>query len=254
MSRLPPLDGHAHIDPSIAGADLDALNSVVLAMTRSLSEAEVAVQRTDTAVVWGVGSHPALPSAHAEFTEARFKPLLESTMLAGELGLDGRARVSMDKQRATLRSALAVLAETPRITSLHSAHASSALLDELAAIPIHGAVLHWWLGDATLTRKALDAGCYFSLNPAGVRRKDLLSMIPLDRLLTETDHPYGDRRTTPHRPGNVLRVELAFARHHGVSPEEVRRQMWRNFAALVKTTGVGRLVPRSLRSLLAAVS
>ena len=35
-----------------------------------------------------------------------------------------------------------------------------------------GIILHWWLGDAQQTRRAVDLGCYFSVNASSVRRKD----------------------------------------------------------------------------------
>jgi Tat protein secretion system quality control protein TatD with DNase activity len=39
------------------------------------------------------------------------------------------------------------------------------------------------------------------------RRSGTLRHLPLDRLLTETDHPYGDHSgPEPHQPGNVLPV------------------------------------------------
>jgi TatD DNase family protein len=70
-------------------------------------------------------------------------------------------------------------------------------------------------------------------------------------MLTETDHPYGDRAAPElHQPGNVLPVEHALGRLHGLEPTEVRRMMWRNFAHLVQDTGCARLLSRRIRSCL----
>lgn len=251
-ASLAPLDLHAHIEPSIATADVDALNAVVFCVTRSLDEAEAALQRDDKLAVWGVGCHPGLATALKLFSAGRFAELLERTCFAGELGLDG-GRPNQQRQRATLRAALEVLQANSRITSFHSAGATAELLDELTEAPISGAVLHWWLGDARDTARAVELGCYFSVNQAGVNRDDVLSRIPLQRLLTETDHPFGDKRSRPHRPGNVEFVEAAVARHHGLSPLECRRQLWTNLATLVQETRCGRLVPSALRHRLATV-
>lgn len=251
-ASLAPLDLHAHIEPSIAAADVDALNAVVFCVTRSLDEAEAALQRDDELAVWGVGCHPGLATALRHFSAERFAELLERTCFAGELGLDG-GRPNLQRQRATLRAALEVLQAHSRITSLHSAGATAELLDELTGAPIAGAVLHWWLGDERDTARAVELGCYFSLNRAGVNRNDILSRVPLERVLTETDHPFGDRRSRPHRPGNVEFVETAVASQHGLSPLECRHQLWRNLATLVQETRCGRLVPRALRHRLATV-
>lgn len=249
---LPPLDLHAHVEPTIAGAEIDALNAVVFAVTRSLDEAARALKRNDELAVWGVGCHPGVASSQKQFSAERFGELLQTTCFAGELGLDG-ARANPTRQRETLHAALEVLQAQPRITSLHSAGATGTLLDELETTPISGAVLHWWLGDDRETARAVALGCYFSVNRAGVGRNDLLSHVPLERLLTETDHPFGDRRSRPQRPGNVEFVEAAIAAHHGLSPDELRRQLWRNMATLVQEARCGRLVPRAIRHRLATV-
>ena len=250
---LPPIDLHAHVDPAISGDKVDALNAVVFAVTRSLDEAEAALSRNDDLAIWGVGCHPAVASSQKAFSAERFRDLLKSTCFAGELGLDG-TRGNPARQVQTLRAALDVLRIEPRIVSLHSAGAPGALLDELERMPIAGAVLHWWLGAPAETRRAVELGCYFSLNRAGVSRNDILSLVPLQRLLSETDHPFGDRRSRPQQPGNVQFVEGAIARLFGLGAEEVRRQMWANLATVVQQTRCGRLVPRAVRHRLATVT
>jgi TatD DNase family protein len=252
MSRFLPIDLHAHVDPEISPRELDDLRAVVFAVTRSLGEAASVMDRTDATTVWGVGCHPGLAKSHKTFDVAMFIELLSSVPLAGELGLDAASRVPLDRQLGTLRAALTVLQHTPRIASIHSAGASKEVLDELELSPIRGAVLHWWLGDETQTLRAIELGCYFSLNIGGIGRNDLLRLIPRTRLLTETDHPFGDKRSTSPRPGNVANVEAAIARHHRIEPSDVRRLIWRNLGALVAETQTGRLFPREICSLLAA--
>jgi TatD DNase family protein len=253
MSRLPPLDLHAHIDPGIGPDDLLDLGAVVFAVTRDLSEAANVARRADELTIWGVGCHPGVPAAHDAFAREEFERLLGGAALAGELGLDGKSRVPLETQRRTLRTALEALATTPRIASLHSYQATAELLSELERQPTPGRILHWWLGDEALTRRAVALGCYFSLPPAALRRADLLAAIPLDRLLTETDHPFGDRHSAGRRPGNVERVERAIGARHGLDGDQVRRALWRNFARLVRETGCGGLLPRRVRTLLASL-
>ena len=254
MTALPPLDLHAHIAPSIDTAELDALNAVIFAVTRSLSEAEVVLARDDRATVWGVGCHPALASSHASFTRDSFTELLERSAFVGEIGIDGKARVPLNRQRTTLRSALQILSTTPRLVSLHSAGATAAVIEQLEATPVSGAILHWWLGDEQLTKRAIELGCYFSVNAASTARQpSLLDNIPLERLFTETDHPFGDRRTRPQQPGNVAPTERAIASHHGISPEQTRRLMWHNLGSLIRQTRSGGLLPRAIRAIIASL-
>jgi len=250
-SALPPLDLHAHVDVRTAADDLVGLSAVIFAATRSLAEARTAVQRQDDRVVWGVGCHPSLLSSHASFDPVAFRELIRQTAFVGEFGLDGSSEVPPERQLQTLRGALGVLASEPRITSLHSNRAANQLLDELDLQTVPGVVLHWWLGSATATRRAATLGCYFSVNAAMCRRSGALHHIPLDRMLTETDHPYGDRSgPEPRLPGNVLPVEHAIARLHGLQPGDVRHLMWRNLDRLVRETNSRRLLSRLIRSYL----
>ncbi len=250
-SALPPVDLHAHVDSGIPPDELRSLGAVVFAATRSLAEARIALQREDDLVVWGVGSHPGVMGSHSSFDPAAFRSLIGQTAFVSEFGLDLGAKVPLERQLQTLRGALDVLADELRITSLHSYRATAQLLDELAHRPVPGVVLHWWLGSQAATKRAVDLGCYFSLNAAMFRRASALRHIPLERLLTETDHPYGDRvGPEPHRPGNVLAVEHGIARMHCLEPDAVRRLMWRNLDRLARETNCGRLLNRRIRSYL----
>lgn len=252
MSHQPALDLHAHVDPGIDVQELSRLG-VVFAATRSLAEADTATARSDEHTIWGVGCHPGLVGAQKAFTRDRFQSLITRTAFVSEIGMDGKSRVPLATQQATLDSILAVLQQTPRIASLHSYQASDHILDALERHPIRGAILHWWLGNEHQTRRAIALGCLFSVNASSVRRSDLLDIIPLDRLLTETDHPFGDRQgRRSARPGLVDAVEQTLAQHHGKAVSLIRAMMWRNLAQLVEETGCAQLMPSAVRRQLAA--
>jgi TatD DNase family protein len=57
METLPPLDAHAHLDPDRISSEL-AGTGAVLAMTLSLDEAALVVDRYEPHITWGVGCHP----------------------------------------------------------------------------------------------------------------------------------------------------------------------------------------------------
>jgi len=252
VSPQPPLDLHAHVHPDIDPDELLRLG-VVFAATRSLDEADTATKRADEHTVWGVGCHPGLVGAHKAFDAERFASLITRTAFVSEIGLDGESRVPLATQQATLDAILIVLQRKPRIASLHSYKASDEVLDALERRPIRGAILHWWLGNELQTRRAVELGCFFSINPSSVRRTNLLDLIPLDRLLTETDHPFGDRGSgASARPGLVTTVEEGLARRHGTSASTIRATIWRNLAQLVSVTGCAQLLPRTVRRQLIA--
>ena len=82
----------------------------------------------------------------------------------------------------------------------------------------------------------------------------MLARIPRDKLLTETDHPFGDRRSRLRRPGLIDDVERAIGSENGMSPNEVRQLMWSNLRLLISTTGCSAMLPHETRIVLATIS
>lgn len=242
---LPPLDMHAHIAVAARASDLERLGAVVFAATRSLDEFERTLARRDAVTIWGVGCHPGVLDAQGGFSFERFRSLISSTAFVSEVGLDSRSKVPRQRQRDVFSEVLTELSATPRIVSVHSAGMSSAVLDALSAQPVRGAVLHWWRGSSAETRRAVDLGCWFSVNAENLKHPDDVLGIPIDRLLVETDHPSGDRSSpSPRQPGSLVNVETGLAELFGLpGAEELRRQVWQNFVDLVDSAGVEGLLP-----------
>lgn len=249
-----PLDAHAHIKPDIHPDSLTELNACVIAMTRSLKEYETVRERQDSGTVWAVGSHPALSSTHRTFSVERFADLLQKAAVVGELGLDRRCRVEMSEQVATLHSALDAIGEVPRIVSLHSMGAASDVLDALDEHPVAAPILHWWRGDRKATDRAIEAGCYFSVNAAEAVNPKVIEYLPPERVLTESDHPFGDKKERgQRRPGHVPTIEEALGRTWDADLEAVRRRVWENLGALITKTKSADLWPRSFQATILAL-
>ncbi|MEU5934515.1 TatD family hydrolase [Micromonospora sp. NPDC047187] len=253
--RLPALDMHAHIDVNIDAAELVQLPGIVFAACRTLAESRAAQQRRDLRVVWGVGCHPGLARNHTNFDAAEFEDLVTGTPYVSEIGLDGSSKGGLARQIVTFDAILDTLQRHPRLVSIHSAGAHDEVLAALAHRPIRGAILHWWTGSPEQTQRAVELNCYFSMNASAMKRIDALGQLPLDRILPETDHPFGDRSAPqPRMPGSTTSVETALGRHFGSSAVQVRAVAWRNLSQLVRDTGCSALFNRSLLNQLAAAS
>lgn len=253
-SNWPPIDLHAHVDPAITPEDLLQLRAVIFAATRTMDEAEQALarQHTDLLTVWGVGTHPGMKATLDEYDPARFAALVSKSAYVAEVGLDGKAKSRLPLQTEVLNSILATLQQHPRIASMHSYGATAELLDLLERTPVRGAVLHWWLGDADQTARAVEFGAYFSVNASNLKHREVLAGIPVERLLTETDHPDGNRwAPKPRQPANVKNVESSLGELHGMSPESFRRQCWSNLKQLTADVECEDLLPERVQSILA---
>jgi TatD DNase family protein len=252
-SRLPLVDLHAHIDVAIAASELTQLPGIVFAASRTLTESQAAVQRRDPRVVWGAGCHPGLARNHTTFDVAIFEELVSRTAYVSEIGLDGSAKVGLPRQIPTFQAILDVLQRHPRITSIHSHGAHDEILAALTERPIRGAILHWWLGTPAQTETAVDLGCYFSLNASSIRRVRSIGRIPQDRVLTETDHPFGDRTSQqPRMPGNTSSVETSLASRYGTKPAQMRVILWQNLSRLTSEASCAALLGGGILAHLAA--
>jgi TatD DNase family protein len=243
-----PLDTHAHIEPDISPSDLDTLRSCVVAVTRRLGDFTKTQGRADASVVWAAGCHPGLVREVNTFSAARMKAAIAATPIVGEVGLDGAARTPMEAQVAVLREVFALTAERPRVLSIHSYRATGLVLQQLTEFRPPAAVLHWWLGSPEETRAAVDLGAYFSINASQATKWRSLPLLPLERVLLETDHPFGDRaESRGRRPGNLLKAEQIVSAEFRITAEAVRRQSWRNFKTIAEELHLVEMFPQQFQ-------
>lgn len=254
MTLLPQIDAHAHIEAGIDPAELTALGCVVFAVTREAREWSLIRNRIDEMTIWGIGCHPGFSSEVANFPARRFTEAIQRSPLVGEVGLDARAKTPKRDQRRVFEQILEIVADSPRLVSIHSVGASTEVLDAVQATPQKAAILHWWRGSPKETSRAIELGCYFSLNGAELRRPKVLSLLPRERILTETDYPFTERSDRKaNRPGAVTTIEAALEREWDADREAVRRQVWSNLGALVSATGCSALLPSGISKRLLAV-
>jgi TatD DNase family protein len=252
MKTLPSLDAHAHIDPARTADELAAAGAV-LAMTHSLDEAALVVDRREPQIVWGVGCHPRSVQGHESFDIDRFRELAERTAIVGEVGLnDGRARrLPLEIQLRTFRQALQALSDLPRVVSVHSDGATGLVLQELRRRPVAVPVLHVWRGTVEETREAVALGCYFSVRAGIARHSKFRTIVPPERLFIETDH----HRNEPPAgiPCRVEWVEYILADLLELDVKSVRHLVWQNLGTIVHKTGTWGLLPEPLEAILAEV-
>lgn len=153
-----------------------------------------------------LGLHPELAHLRSDELDL-FDELILETEYVGEIGLDGsqsngaywsdQVRVFAHILRSTARAG-------GRKLSLHSRGAAA---DVVRLVGKHcdptQAILHWFTGTKDELTAAVDAGFWFSVGPAMIRSsagQGRVTAIPRERLLLETDGPFGKHRQVPLMP------------------------------------------------------
>ena len=248
QDRLPTLDCHAHIAPDVTHSQLATLgHSHVFAATRSLSEARLVMNRDDRGLTWGIGVHPAVATARAEYNPEVFRQLLPRFALVGEVGLDRRG--TRDEQERILSDVLGACDGKPVMISIHSTGRTRAVLDLVKQRPHPGVILHWFLGTSSELTEAVRLGTYFSVNSA--MSDALLAAMPRDRVLPETDFPA--RQVRARTPGETTALEKRLATLWRISDQETRHQLWTNLKRLAVVSGAINVVSESLADTLLTV-
>lgn len=141
------------------------------------------------------------PHIAAEFDPARDIPLISEQLrngavAVGECGLDYHYDNSpREAQRAAFAAQMRLAEELDRPLIVHTRDAEddTAAMIEEARGSVTG-VLHCFTGSHSLAERALDAGWYISFSGIVTFKKwsddALLSLVPADKLLVESDSPY----------------------------------------------------------------
>jgi len=181
-----------------------------------------------------VGWHPHNARAGSGELLGRLRELAADPRVGaiGELGLDFHYDLSpREAQRASFRMHLELAHETglPVIVHLREAHEEGATtLDEMG-VPTGGCVIHCFTEGPELAERFLAMGCHISFAgpvtfPKAGQLREAAALVPLDRLLVETDcpflapHPYRGR---PNEPAFAVLNAAAVAAAKAIAPAEV---------------------------------
>jgi TatD DNase family protein len=254
------IDSHCHIAGSEFESDLsDVVNR---ARTAGVSASLVILAADDAAelgraatvaatwpeVRFAIGIHPHAAGTFAQDTDGAAR-CVEDALAAqpaaralGEIGLDYHYDFApRDIQQAVFSTQLHIAASRNLPVVIHTREADEDTFRMLREdAPPRRGVLHCFTGDREAARRGLDLGFYISLSgivtfPRALELKEVAKLVPLDRLLIETDSPF--LAPVPYRgkrnePAHVARVAEVIAELRQVHVEAITDATTENFRRL----------------------
>jgi TatD DNase family protein len=237
------IDAHCHIDhyqnPLVVAEEAESNGIITIAVTNLPSHFEriYPCLRKFKKIRPALGFHPQLITQNKS-EQIIFKRMITKTSYIGEIGLDfSNEWKSLEiSQIKTLKFILSIINDRPRFITLHTRKAERVVLELLEEFNIHNAVFHWYSGSLTILEQVIKSGHYFSVNHAMIRSKKgrkIIEMIPIDRILTETDGPYIQLGSREVRPSDISSLLIALEDIYRLPVKEIEREINYNFNRII---------------------
>jgi TatD DNase family protein len=249
------LDSHCHLAgeefaadlPEVAGRARNAGVDTALCILAAEDEAELAraelVRSAWPSMYFATGIHPHNAGRFANDARAGVAALEKALDMSGavgigEIGLDYHYDYSpREVQQDIFRLQIQLARQRGLPIIIHTREATADTFRILREEHAAAGVFHCFTGDAAMAREALELGFYLSFAgiltfPKAGDLREVATLTPVDRLLTETDSPY--LAPVPHRgkrnePAFVGRVLETLADLHGLAPVALAPKITTNF-------------------------
>lgn len=246
-SQTSGVDFHCHLDlypdheAAIARAEAARIYTLTVTTTPKAWPRNYELTRGSHYVRAALGLHPQLVAERAAELPLWEQYLAEAKYI-GEVGLDASPQFygSFDTQIRVFRRILECCAEAgDKILSVHSVRSVPTLLDMIEQFcPRNRAiiVLHWFTGSRSDMRRAMELGCFFSVNQEMTRSergRTLIAELPLDRIITETDGPFTETLGRPSEPADVQYTIGKIASVRKASVDSIADNILTNLRALL---------------------
>lgn len=192
------------------------------------------------------GVHPCYEDEMTDYDTLLGYAALDKVVAVGETGLDYYH--STDTKAVQQRSFMDHIKVASQVGKPLIIHTRNAREDTIALYKAHkneqtSGVLHCFTESMEMAQQALDLGLYISLSgivtfKSAKELQEVAKMIPIDRLLIETDSPWlapVPYRGKPNQPGYVVEVGEFIANLRGISVEALAKHTTENFYRLFNT-------------------
>ncbi|MBQ6369622.1 MAG: TatD family hydrolase [Parasporobacterium sp.] len=124
-----------------------------------------------------------------QYEPGQYQDLYRECLVIGEIGMDTLwCDVPLERQKKVFEAQLQIAADLVKPVVLHTKNCEAQIAEIIRDFP-RPVLVHWYSGDEKSLAAFLELGCFFTLGPDTSLQADslLLSHVPPDHLLTETD-------------------------------------------------------------------
>lgn len=185
-----------------------------------------------------LGYHPeVIPIIGNELS--MFEDYLTQTKYIGEVGLDysNSSKEEKYKQIRIFERILKLCDELgDKILTVHSRKSESDTIDMIGEKFRGKVILHYYSGNIATLKKAIEYGYYFSVNYSMTQTangKRIISQIPKNRILTESDGPFILIDKKKSTPINMIQTVSEIARYFNITEEGACQLIYNNFKNLL---------------------
>ncbi len=237
------IDTHCHLDmyknPHSLCKEVDRKGITVIGMTNLPSHYEIGKSQISNykRIRLALGLHPLLAKDHINEYHI-FNKYIDSTSYIGEVGLDfSKEGISTkDIQIKSFEFVLNKITDKKKLLSIHSRQAEKETLYYLDKYKVQKAIFHWYSGTVKILLEIFKSGYYASVNPVMLKSqkgRNVISNIPREKILTESDGPYTMVKNRSLTPSDVREVYEYLAGIWNINLNEVKSQIKSNFNNII---------------------
>ncbi len=257
MKGIKIIDTHSHLCDEAFDRDLPQVLErakevgvkAVISVSETLEDAKKTLELSARfpQILPAVGLYP----THLSHTEAQelirfIRENRDHIAGIGEVGLDYwkvKDEAGREIQRNIFLDFVRLAAELDLPLNVHSRSSGRQAISLLKEAGARRVQLHAFDAKAATAMEGVEAGYYFSIPPSVVRsrqKQKLVSRLPLDSLLAETDSPVlGPEPGVRNEPANASLVIKAVSEIKGIREEEVSEVLYQNTLRLYGALEIG---------------
>lgn len=164
-----------------------------------------------------------------------FMRLILSTNYVGEIGLDYSQKSYMSKplQLKYFEQIVEICASENKLMTIHIKKAEKDAVRILEKYYPKKTIIHWYTGDCDDMLRLVDLGCYFSINTNMVKgsKKENYHLLPLERILIESDGPYTKVNNKKYTPALLKDAYEEISRFY--NNPDLPRKIYYNFKKIL---------------------